>query len=434
MKAVIVGDLEVTRLTCSALSARGVEVVHLLHPSDRELREQLTGDVDAVAVLLRGDVAALRYALLIEHLRPGVRLVVTLFDRTLSDQLLRVVPNCQITSPADVSAPSIIAACLSDDVLAVYRTGERLWRITDGPDGVQALPHKPAHNRARIVLRHVAGQLRPYDDTSRILLLGLAGLVAVLLTDWILSSLIVHHSLIASFYAATRVVATVGPGEADLDKHNWYLAVASGLMLVTIVLTAIFTAGVVNRILSARSAGIFGRRTVPRRDHVVVVGLGQVGLRVADKLLNTLHVPVVVIERDPSAPNLERAKAAGIPVLIGRADERAMLSRVGLPHARALAAMGSNDLDNVEVAINALAVAPDLRVVMRAGEDEVIAETRSLFRIGQVRDVSALTAGATALALLGSAPLAVYARGGEIAAFDGAGESHIALAGRCDCT
>lgn len=432
MKAVVVGDLEVARLTCAALTARGVEVDHLLQPSDRELHEHLTGEVDAVAILIRGDIVALRYALLIEHIRPGVRLVATLFDRTLSDQLLRVVPNCRITSPADISVPSIIGACLADDVLAVYRSRDGLWRLSDGPNGPQAEPCCPSVSRARILARHLGGQLRPYDDTTRILLLGLAGLIAVLVTDWILSASIVHHSVIASLYAATRVVATVGPGDADLDKHDWYLAIASGLMLLTIALTAVFTAGVVNRILSARTAGIVGVRTVPRRDHVVVVGLGQVGLRLADKL-HSLRIPVVVVEREPNAANLARARAARIPVLIGRADDRAVLAKLGLSRARALAAMGSNDLDNVEVAINALAVAPDLRVVIRAGEDEVIAETRSLFRIGQVRDVSSLTAGAVALGVLGADPLAVYARGHGIAAFDGSAEQQVTLAGRCGC-
>ena len=74
-----------------------------------------------MAILVRGDVIALRYALLVEHLLPEVRLVVTLFDRTVAEQLVRVIPNCQGTSPANVAVPSIIGACLGPDVLAVER-------------------------------------------------------------------------------------------------------------------------------------------------------------------------------------------------------------------------------------------------------------------------------------------------------------------------
>ncbi|MGZ6833816.1 MAG: portal protein, partial [Mycobacteriaceae bacterium] len=115
----MIGDIEVARRTCSELVAHGFAVTHLLHPTDSEMRVALTQAVSAVAVLVRGDVIALRYALLVEHLLPEVRLVVTLFDRTVAEQLGRVVPNCQVTSPANVAVPSIIGACVGPDVLAV---------------------------------------------------------------------------------------------------------------------------------------------------------------------------------------------------------------------------------------------------------------------------------------------------------------------------
>ena len=50
-----------------------------------------------------------------------------------------------------------------------------------------------------------------------------------------------------------------------------------------------------------------------------------------------------------------------------------------------------------------------LRVVMRAGSDEAIDETRSLFRIGAVVDVNVLTASFVAAALRVDAPYAVLA-------------------------
>jgi len=216
---------------------------------------------------------------------------------------------------------------------------------------------------------------------------------------------------------------------------------ASVAMLLTIVFTAVFTAGVINRLLSSRSIGIIGARTVPTRDHVVVIGMGQVGLRLCIELRN-LGISVVAVERDPQAVNLPLARAAKVPVLIAHGEDRGVLSKLSLHRARALAAMGAEDLDNIEVAIAALAVAPDLRVVLRAGDDDVITETRSLFRIGEVRDVSALTAFAVTLGLVGKTPRVVYARGHQLGAVPfavpGAGttldaELHISRP-RCDCS
>jgi len=103
--------------------------------------------------------------------------------------------------------------------------------------------------------------------------------------------------------------------------------------------------------------------------------------------------------------------------------------------------MGAEDLDNIEVAIAALAVAPDLRVVLRAGDDDVVAETRSLLRIGEVCNVSALTALAVTLGLVGQSPHVVFSRDSHLGAVSAASpeadaaldaERHLSRT-RCDC-
>jgi voltage-gated potassium channel Kch len=438
--AVVVGDIEVARRTCSELVEHGFVVTHLLHPTDSEMRAALTPTVSAVAILVRGDVIALRYALLVEHLLPEVRLVVTLFDRTIAEQLVRVVPNCQVTSPANVAVPSIIGGCLGPDFLAVASLGGEPTMVLAAGEGIE-IRRWPQRGWLRSLPGTLSGQVRPHDAATRILFIGLSGLASILVLDWLLAVTALHETGIRAFYIATRVVATVGPGDADAHAPGWYQVFASVAMLLTIVFTAVFTAGVINRLLSSRSIGIIGARTVPTRNHVVVIGMGQVGLRLCIELRN-LGISVVAVERDPQAVNLPLARAAKVPVLIAHGEDRGVLSKLSLHRARALAAMGAEDLDNIEVAIAALAVAPDLRVVLRAGDDDVITETRSLFRIGEVRDVSALTAFAVTLGLVGKTPRVVYARGHQLGAVPfavpGAGttldaELHISRP-RCDCS
>src|SRR5450759_3274518 len=415
-QAVVIGDIEVARRTCSELSAHGFVVTHLLRPTDSEMRAALTQAVSAVAILVRGDVIALRYALLVEHLLPEVRLVVTLFDRTIADQLVRVVPNCQVTSPANVAVPSIIGGCLGPDFLAVASLGGEPTMVLAAGEGIE-IRRWPRRGWLRSLPGSLSGQVRPHDAATRILFIGLSGLASILVLDWLLAVTALHETGIRAFYIATRVVATVGPGDADAHAPGWYQVFASVAMLLTIVFTAVFTAGVINRLLSSRSIGIIGTRTVPTRDHVVAIG------------------------RDPQAVNLPLARAAKVPVLIAHGEDRGVLSKLSLHRARALAAMGAEDLDNIEVAIAALAVAPDLRVVLRAGDDDVITETRSLFRIGEVRNVSALTAFEVTLGLVGQTPRAVYARGHQLGAVPfavpGSGtildaELHSSVS-RCDC-
>lgn len=426
----VIGSLEIARRTCAVLRARGQRVIHLLQPTDTDIRAALSAGVTAVAVLVRGDVTALRYALFVEHLLPEVALVVTLFDRTVAGQLVRAVPNCRVTSPADIAVPSIIGACLGD-VLAVDQDANGPFVLTRAPGGVTRTPWRPRHSRLGLLRNALASQARPHDTTSTILLAGLAGLLLVLGTDWLIAMTALHHSPGRALYAAARIVATVGPADADADAPAWYLAFATAAMLLTIGTTALFTAGVVNRLRSPRSVSLIGRRTLPTRDHVVVVGLGQVGLRLCTHL-RRLRIPVVAVERNPRATNLRLARKANVPVLIAHADDRNILRTLSLHRARALAAMGADELDNVAVAITALSVAPDLRIVLRAGENEVIAETRSLFHIGEVRDVTALTTAAVTLSITGQPWQTVYASDHDLLAYP-ALDSASAAPVRCEC-
>lgn len=95
----------------------------------------------------------------------------------------------------------------------------------------------------------------------------------------------------------------------------------------------------------------------------------------------------MAVESDPDADNVIRAKDAGVPVVIGRGGSRFLLRRLSLGRARALAAVTSDEVANISIAVAALAECGGMRTVLRAGGGEVINETRSLFTIGVVRDV-----------------------------------------------
>ncbi|MER5968669.1 NAD-binding protein [Streptomyces sp. NPDC002055] len=361
-----------------------------------------TGGVAGVAILL-DDVESLRYALAVEHIRPHVRLVVTIFDRTVAEQLVRVVPNCRVTSPADVVAPTFLAACIEPGLVSLSRTesGHAAAHWENG--SLRRTPYRaPRALRYRARAGRLRGQLRPHDGSSRIMLAGLAGLLTVLLSDWAWLVFLHHRPPVEALFEATRTVSTVGPASPH-GPDTPYLVFGIVAMLITMAFTAVFTAGMVDRMLAPRSVGIVGPRALPRAGHVVVVGLGQVGLRLCTELQD-LGIGVIAVERDPQAPNLRLARALGVPVVVADAQDRFVLRELGLHRAQALAAVASDDLDNIAVSVAALAVAPDLRIVIRAGDHEAIAETRSLFRIGLVHDLGGLSAAYTTASLYGAQP------------------------------
>jgi Trk K+ transport system NAD-binding subunit len=78
-----------------------------------------------------------------------------------------------------------------------------------------------------------------------------------------------------------------------------------------------------------------------------------------------------------------------------------VLQRLSLGRARALAAVTSDEIENIAAAVAALAIRENMRTVLRAGSGDVLDETRALFRIGAVRDVYRIGGTLLASAALG---------------------------------
>lgn len=86
------------------------------------------------------------------------------------------------------------------------------------------------------------------------------------------------------------------------------------------------------------------------RDHVIVCGLGDAGLRMV-RSLRSEGRRVVAIERSPDAAGVEIARDAGARVVIGDARDPNLLSRVGLDRATQVLALCGQDAVNGEVAL-----------------------------------------------------------------------------------
>jgi hypothetical protein len=401
-RILVIGHGRLVEVVRRALDDAGANVIHVREPPDREIRRVMRAGVDAVLVISRDDRVSLRLALVVEGLLPEVRLIVTIYNRDLAAQLHRAAPTVRVVSMADVAAPSLAAACLADDLLTVRRDGDRTLGVRvgeDGPVAAQLAMHRPgAGDRLAATLSAV---LHPFELSAKTLLSGLLGFLLILVVDATVVGLVLHEPVVDALYLATKTIVTVGPNSGVDDGPAWLKLFSAAMMLAALAFTAIFTAGLIDRLLNRRLVAIFGRRTMPRRDHVVVVGLGQVGLRLCMRL-RELGVPVVAVELDPAADNIRRAKQYGIPVVIGRGNSRAVLGRLSLARARGFAAVTSDEIENISTVMAALAIREDLRTALRAGSGDVMDETRALLSISAVRDVYRIGGTLFAAAALGS--------------------------------
>ena len=406
-RVLLMGGGDLAKEVCQALEAGGATVDWLDDPDDEGVRAAVeSGRFDVACAASREDAFPLRMALLVRHLDPELPLVVTIFDPAIARQVERAITHCEVTSVADIVAPVLAGQCLDSNIVAIRCTDSRWVGLDESLEAVQ-LPELKAR-RARAVAEAV---FAPYDRSSGLLFYGAIGLVTMLLFEWIGSMIVLEQGAVDALYGSTKSLATVGPNSAVDDGPKWFKGAIVASMVLTLLSAACFTGGLINRLVDSSLTGLIGRRAVPRRDHVVVVGLGQVGLRLC-LLLRSCGVPVVAVDTEAEGENVGYAKRVKLPVVIGRGANPAVLRRLRLDRARSVAAVTPDDLRNIEAAMAARSSDSKLRVVLRAGDGDVADETQSLEQIGHVVDVHRLGAVFIAGLVLGREPEAVAVRDG----------------------
>lgn len=358
------------------LQEGGMEAELVAQLSDSELTEILSESRwGAVAVVTREDVLALRLTLLSAHVRPDLPLWVTMFDKTITRELRHVAPAVHVLSPSE-----LVASDLADQCVAVGAP-----TMTRGGHGIRLV-----------------------DGALRLLVRAGFGVVLMLVFDAAITMIALKDTLVNALYLSTRSVATVAGAPHALAAPGWFKVLSALDTLAALLLVAVFTAALVRRLSRPRLTTMIGRRAAPARRHVLLIGFGQVGFRLAQELQRR-GVAVLGVESDPEAPCVRLAQRAGIPVVVGRGDDRSTLERLGIRHCAAVAAVTSTDLVNVAVGLAANDLAPGVPLVLRLGDGEVAAETDSLLHLGRICDAhkiasETLASGLRSLPGLGARP------------------------------
>jgi Trk K+ transport system NAD-binding subunit len=199
--------------------------------------------------------------------------------------------------------------------------------------------------------------------------------------------------------AAYAALITELTGNADTGATGVERFVLVILTLVSIVLIPALTATIVDSVVKARLRVEAGALVEPVADHMVVVGLGDVGTRVI-RSLHDQGVDIVALERDPKARGVVVARELGIPVIIGDASRSETLLSASVANCRALIVASTDDVTNLEIALLGRQAKEDLRVVLRLFDGDFADRVKRAFGINTSRSVSYLAAPAFAAAML----------------------------------
>ena len=455
--AVVVDDNPDLRLARS-LIAWGIPHLTGSSSTARTLTEAGLAGAEAVICVLDDDLRTLETALLTRELRADVRVVVQLGNpavgRALSRIQVSVLDVAGLSAPSIAEAclrSGVQEIRLAGERFAAARTtaprpatlrdlygalapiavqpgdgGDvvvcpgRDQRVAAGdgvtligtPDELRAAGvtghrhHDPGRPPAWPVrglryLRHLAVSL--LHATDRRLTVALAALFAVLIASTTILRLAFQlpgghrMTLLDAAYFTVETVTTVGYGDFSFRHQSpWLMAGAICLMLLGALFVAVFFAMLTNMLVSRRIEESLGRRRITGlRGHVLVIGLGSVGMQAATRLVAAGSEVVVVEMRDDNR-HLGQARALGVPVVIADATLPETLESVSLASASAVAILTSDDLANLETG---LAVRDQLGprweatpVVLRMFDPQLARSVRHNFGFRHVRSTAALAA------------------------------------------
>ncbi|WP_017655721.1 NAD-binding protein [Fortiea contorta] len=182
----------------------------------------------------------------------------------------------------------------------------------------------------------------------------------------------------------------------------WWLHLFSiSLTIAGTIFVGILYAIMTERILAARFQFSRRRLPVPKTDHVVLIGLGRVGQRVA-QLLQEFKQPLVGVH----VTDLEWGVLSGIPLITGNIKNA--LSRVNITTAKSVIIVTDDEVANLEIALRAHAVNPTANLVIRTFDPRFSENVARLLPYARVLGAYALSAEAFVAAAFGENILNVF--------------------------
>lgn len=369
---------------------------------------------DALAVVCAGDDDAvnLEIALLARRANPSVRVVARLANDVLRAAMAVENGPGAILDVAELTAPSVVEACLARRTHAFEAAGVEFLvsgseapraatlreiygdlapvaiihgENSSSPGEIEVCPTRNQRVLAgdRAVMIGTADESaergikvrRPTETRSRRvrlrrLLDGVRTVVndfnpafypalAAALTLIVISMLVLHFNYrhprmtwVDALYFTIETITTTGYGDFSFaHQETWLRLFAATLMFGGATTVALLVAFIADVLLSRRFVFAFARPRVRHlRNHVIVVGLSALGMRVVTDLLAAGH-DVAVIEIDETNRFLSAARAIDVPVIFGDATLVQTLEAARVDRARAVAVLTRDDMINIETGI-----------------------------------------------------------------------------------
>lgn len=407
-----------------------------------------------IVIANNDDAINLNILLQVRVLNPRIRIINRLFNQSLGDRLDRILPQHSTMSVAELSAPIFAFAAMGQVAIGHLQLFQQVWPIyeeyihTDHP-WCGRLINELWDDRSRMLIHYLTSDAdislveamsldrrlesgdrliigtRPRVETHRIswvdrlkkswrwlgqfqrhLRSGLVVTLSLVVTILIATVAYVYFgwdnsTVVDALYFSVGMITGAGGNEDVVEKSSELIKVFTAvMMLVGAGVIGVFYAFLNDFVLGSRLRRFWDVARTPFKGHYIICGLGGVGIQTAQQLLSQGH-EVVVIERDADNRFLCVARSQQMPVIVADASLTLNLKNANISQARALLAVTNDDMSNLEIALTAKELAPQLSVIVRSNNPEQASRMNQVFDFAAVLNPFEIAAPAFAAAALG---------------------------------
>lgn len=389
--------------------ALGIHVVTGDARVDQNLHEAGIARARLLIASTDQDLVNIEVALDARRMRPDMPVVIRLFDQGLASQLEGTLDLQRALGTSALAAPSFAAAALGESVLGTFSIQGRSFvvgrhqgplaglipladdlllgrkedwdRLFSSPQGAERVPFLSRIGRS---LSRLAAAWREEPLALRVVFLSLCAVLPL--------TIAVFYGLSRSLVDALFLTITNLHGEVVLPEQagpEIKLYEVLLMILGSITLATLYSM-LTDYVVGSRLRKLLGSRPMPAHGHVVVVGMGNVGLWVVRELA-AVGVPVVAIDADPDRPFLADVRSRAT-VVIGDARLHDTLLRAGIAKARAVVATTDDDAVNLGIGLAARQQNRRIRTIVRLFDAGFARKVESTLGIDKALSASLIAA------------------------------------------
>lgn len=404
--------------------------------SEKTLIEAGIREADTLVITNNDDGLNLAILAIARSLNPQIRIINRLFNQTLGKRLDNTLSGHLSMSVSAISAPLFAFASLGNTAIGQLSLFEDIWPVTEeiitenhpllGKQLTQ-LWHDPTtmlmyyftsegksnfleallNNETlkigdRLILAHCPSAVNLNRDYFKKMFRGIINLkkyqphiAPVILVNFILLAIIfiatltylcfnLNTSAIDALYFSIGMITGAGGQEQVAEQASTGVKIFTAMMMIVGTgVIGIFYALTNDFILGSRFKQFWDATRIPHDNHYIICGLGIIGLQIARQLHARGH-EVLIIEPNHNNRFLKTVRGMGIPIILDDATFAEALNAANIQRAKSLIAVTRLDMANVDIALTAKQLAPNLRVVLRVQNTKIVESIQQVFCFDRV--------------------------------------------------